>query len=123
MLSKAQILAASDVKTQVVSVPEWGGSVTVRSLKGWERDQFDESQINSKSVVHYRAKLVAKALCDETGNSLNFTEGEVLQLSDKNAAALDRVFDAARMLSGIGADAKQVEAIEKNSPGQNESSG
>lgn len=123
MLSKAQILAASDVKTQSVSVPEWGGVVNVRSLKGWERDQFDESQMNAKSVVHYRAKLVAKALCDESGNSLGFTDGEILQLSEKNAAALDRVFDAARKLSGIGADAKEVENIEKNSPGQNESSG
>lgn len=115
MLSKAQILQASDVKIEKVAVPEWGGEVCLRSLKGWERDQFDEAMATSKDATHARAKLVSRSLCDEAGEPLGFTEGEVLQLSEKNAAVLDRLFDVARRLCRFGGDQKaDQEAIAKN---------
>ena len=122
MLSKSQILAASDGKIELCPVPEWGGDVYLRSLKGWERDQFDEDQQKQKSVVHFRAKLVARSMCDGSGNSLGFTDAEILLLSEKNAAVLDRIFDKCCVLSRIG-NRVDEEQIIKNSNGQSEHSG
>ena len=39
ILNREQILAANDVKTRIVDVPEWGGSVIVRGLTSLERDR------------------------------------------------------------------------------------
>ena len=42
-LSKAKILAANDVTTETIDVPEWGGEVAIKTLSGVERDQFEDS--------------------------------------------------------------------------------
>ena len=41
ILTRDQILQANDLVTETVEVPEWGGSVFVKSLTGVERDQFE----------------------------------------------------------------------------------
>ena len=38
LLSKSAILCANDLQTEDVDVPEWGGTVRVRSFTGRERD-------------------------------------------------------------------------------------
>lgn len=121
LLSKEQILAADDVKVVKVAVPEWGGEVCVRGMKGWQRDQLDQWAADGKDLTHYRARVVAQALCDEKGAPLGFTEDDITALSDKCAGPLNRVFDIARSLSGIGAT--DVEDVEKNSPGRSDGSG
>lgn len=112
-LSKADILGMNDVV--VASVKAWGGEVFVRSLKGWERDRFDQFVSNArekKDFAHWRANLVSLCLCDESGKSMGFTEEEVEALSQKSACELDRVFDKCRELSGM--TFKDVEDVEKN---------
>ena len=43
LLTKSAILAANDLKTQDVDVPEWGGAVRVRAFSGRERDAFEQA--------------------------------------------------------------------------------
>ena len=40
LLNKEQIQSVSDLETQDVEVPEWGGTVRLKSLTGAERDRF-----------------------------------------------------------------------------------
>ena len=92
ILSKSQIIAAKDQKLISVDVPEWGGDVMVRVMTGTERDRFEAEFVNgNKSVDMVRAKLVAKCLCDESGERL-FTEQDIPALGEKSAAVLDRLF-------------------------------
>ncbi|WP_119728335.1 hypothetical protein [Thermomonospora amylolytica] len=104
LLTKDQILAADDLTTEDVEVPEWGGTVRVRTLTGAERDRFEESmaQTRGKSVktnlANLRARLVALCVVDEDGKRL-FSDSEAAALGRKSAAALDRVFEAARKLN------------------------
>jgi hypothetical protein len=99
-LSRVAILAAVDIHTETVSVPEWGGSVTVRGLTGTERDAF-EQRCHETSYANVRANLLAFSLVDENGKRL-FSLEDVQALGAKSAAPLDRLFDVARRLSGIG---------------------
>ena len=46
VLSKEQILQADDLKTETVEVPEWGGDVLLRELRGRERDAFEEGSMD-----------------------------------------------------------------------------
>ena len=120
LLSKTAILAANDLKSEDVEVPEWGGAVRVRSFTGRERDAFEASMVRGEGrdrkvdLTNMRARLVGLTVIDETGQRL-FTDEEVDLLGAKSGAALDRVFAIAQKLNGLsGAD---VEELSKNSSG------
>lgn len=117
-LTRKEILAAQDIKTQDVAVPEWGGVVRVRGLSGAERDRFESTFITlngtnaTVTLEGMRAHLVAMTVIDEAGNLL-FSPGDVEALGAKSSGALDRVFTAAQTLSGL--TKADVEALAKNS--------
>ena len=118
LLTKSAILAANDLKSQDIDVPEWGGAVRVRAFTGRERDAFEASMVRGDGkdrkvdLTNMRARLVALSVVDEAGQRV-FTDDEVDLLGAKSGAALDRVFAAAQELNGLsGAD---VEALTKNS--------
>ena len=120
LLSKTAILAAQDLQTEDVEVPDWGGAVRVRSFTGRERDAFESSMVRGDGrdrkvdLTNMRARLVGLTIIDETGQRL-FTDEEVDLLGAKSGAALDRVFAVAQKLNGLsGAD---VEELSKNSSG------
>jgi hypothetical protein len=119
LLDKAAILAASDLKTLEVEVAEWGGTVRVRTMTGTDRDAFESSLVTigedgtrKPEMTNYRAKLVAMTLVDPDGK-LMFGVEEIGHLAGKSAAALQRVFEAAQKLNGMGDGAD--EAAAKNS--------
>ena len=106
LLSKEAILAAQDVVTEIVEVPEWGGSVRVRGLTGAERDAFEGETIqrNGRDVKtntrNLRARLVVLSVVDDAGARL-FAFHDIEALGEKSARALDRIFAVAMRLSGL----------------------
>lgn len=121
ILSKSQILAAVDLPTETVAVPEWGGEVLVRGLTAAERDTFEQSVVTlngagkaastKMNLSNIRAKLCSLTIVDENGERL-FSDAEVDVLGQKSAQALQRVFDAAQRLSGLSQS--DVEELAKN---------
>ncbi|MCB0070010.1 MAG: hypothetical protein KDE20_01070 [Caldilineaceae bacterium] len=109
LLSKAAILAAQDLSTEVVEVPEWGGSVMVRAMTGRQRDVFESVIYKVKgkdvqlNIANVRAELVSRTVVDE-GGTLLFSPEDVAALGDKSASALDRIYAVAQRLSGITKD-------------------
>lgn len=127
LLGKEDILGANDMRFEDVEVPEWGGSVRVRSLMGVERDDMDASNLIKKngkhevSLHHMRAKLCARSIVNEAGIRV-FSDEDIEVLGMKSAAALNRVYEVAARLAGL-TDAS-VQEIAKNSVGgQSDSSG
>lgn len=111
-LSKDQILEASDLKTEPVDVPEWNGSVNVRTMTGADRDAFEASLVTvdasgkvSQNLDNMRVKLLVVTVVDDNGNRL-FDEGDIAMLGRKSTAAIERVYAAAARLNGIGAKAE-----------------
>ncbi len=118
-LTKEDILNANDLKVEEVKVPEWGGSVLVRTLTGAERDDFeisvyreDRGTDNQENFRNFRSKLTALTVVDSEGKRL-FTSEDVALLGRKNASALDRVFAMAQKLAGLRP--RDVEELTKNS--------
>lgn len=105
MLTKEAILAAQDIRTEVVDVPEWGGEVTIAEMTGTARDTYERLLFtkvgDSADIRDLRAKLVAFSIVDDDGN-LMFSPAEVAELGKKSARALTHVFDAASELNAIG---------------------
>lgn len=123
-LSRDSILAAQDIPTEKVSVPEWGGEVIVRGLTGDELDDYQGSirqfrpSLDGKGMEPVlvqqgmHAKLLVKCLVDEHGERL-FTDNDAGELGRKAGAVLDRLSDIANRLSGLSEE--EQEAIEGNS--------
>ena len=124
-LTKEAILAIDDRLYEDVEVPEWRteGSkdaplVRVRSLSGMELDKFQASILTGKgknrdvNLKALRSKLVALTVVDGLGDPL-FTDADIQALGNKNASALNRIFQKAQELSGLNEE--EVEEMVKNS--------
>ena len=126
-LSKTEILAQDDLKTEDVQIPEWGGAwVRVRTLNASERDHFEASTVqrNGKRVTtnleNIRARLCLLCMVDENGDRL-FQEEDTFPLGGKSASALDRIFTVAQRLNGLR-DQDVEELAGNSSAGQSEDS-
>lgn len=125
LLSRDAILAADDLPTKDVPVPQWGGTVRVRSLTGAERDQFEGDIVAARrdgrvSPGNIRARYAAMAIVGEDGNNL-FTPADVEALGRKSAAALDKVYQ--EILSFNALTEADVEELAGNSePAPNDAS-
>jgi hypothetical protein len=109
ILDRSAILGADDQVIERVPVPEWGGFVYLRNLTGAERDRYeaDSLRYNKKgapagaNLENARARLLVLAICDEAGTAI-LSPADLEALSKKNAKPIDRLFDRACELSGIG---------------------
>lgn len=116
-LTREAILAAVDIMSETVTVPEWGGTIIVRGLTGDERDDFEASCLRGKgrkTEVNYRnarAKLVVRSCYTPEGARL-FTDEDATALGKKGAAALNRVYEVAARLSGLTEE--DLEELAKN---------
>ncbi len=128
LLTREQILQADDLTTEIVEVPEWGGSVIVRGLTGLERGKFQSSLISQDGkVVEGRKKtrkpafgidisfaeirLVAYCVVDKKGKRI-FSDRDVKALGEKSGLALSRVGDVAQRLSGL--DKSDLQELTEN---------
>lgn len=125
-LSRDDILNADDLKSEAVKVPEWNGTVYIRTMTGEERDRFEASLVRMDGVKfeditrNLRARLVCLTAVDKEGKSL-FTLDDIEAVGGKNSKALDRLYDVAERINGL--TDKDVEDLEKNlSDGQSASS-
>jgi hypothetical protein len=104
LLTKADILAVSDLPTKDIEVPEWGGTIRIRSLTSAQVEdlqaEFMAARDDGRLVPqHWRAKHLALSAVDEAG-ALLFTEAEASKLAQKSGVAMGRVFDAINTFNG-----------------------
>lgn len=114
LLTREQILEADDLKSEVVPVPEWKGSVRVRTMPGTVRDAYEveASRDRDAAVANMRAGLVARCIVNELGVQL-FTARDIEALGKKSGVALDRVARVAQRLNRMSD--KDIEELKGNS--------
>lgn len=108
LLNREAILAANDLPTKDVPVPQWGGSVRVRSLTGAERDQFELDVLTARrdgkiSPGNIRARYVAMCVVGEDGANL-FTADDVEALGRKSATVLDKIYQEVLQFNALTED-------------------
>jgi hypothetical protein len=114
MLTKDQILAATQLPVEEVNVPEWGGTVFVRTMTGTERDQCEQAILTAKEKkrrLNVRAMYAVRTIIDEKGNRL-FADNDADELAKTSAKALDRIFGVALRMSGVKEE--DIAELEKN---------
>ena len=73
MLTRDEIFAASDLPVEEVQVPEWGGSVYVRTMSGTERDSFEQEIVDARKAgqeANVRGRLAARTVSDQQGERM-----------------------------------------------------
>lgn len=119
MLTREQILATTDLRTETVEVPEWGGAIRIREMSARRRSEF-EKLAAEQGDDYAVAWLVAESCVDEAGQRV-FTQEDLEALREKSAAALLRVFHAAAQINNLGNLDQQVKNSEPT-PGEGSSS-
>jgi len=108
LLTGAAILAASDLETIDLEVPEWGGTIRLRSLTADEAfdfmDLLNDPVKKKLAAVH----LIALSAVDGEGTRLFPTPAEVEQLRRKNIRVFMRLQKALLKLNGFGDTADDV---------------
>ena len=105
-LTREDILSAVDLEEEEIEVQEWGGSVLVRGLNGTDRDAYeaslwkDEGDERVLDISNARAKLASLGMVGDDRTPL-FTLAEAGELGKKSAAALTRVAEVVKRLSGM----------------------
>lgn len=98
LLSREKIVAAFDLRIEIVDVPEWGegAQVGVRVMTGREHAEFTARILAVKEDEPFsqRALLCALTLCDKDGGRL-FSQDEMSILETKNAQVLERLYEVA----------------------------
>ncbi len=105
LLNRQAILAAQDLKTERVEVPEWGGAVLISTMTGTDRNAWEQTlvSVNGKvNLANASARLVAFCAVDENGQRL-FTDADAVELGQKSSAALQRCVNVAQRLNGLTA--------------------
>lgn len=133
-LTKEDILNSADINIQPMDVPEWGGTIYIKSMSGKERDEFEASiktyevtptgkdkSTTKVDIKGLKVILISLVVCDKEGKLL-FTRADVDKLNQKSAKPLQNVFEKAQELNGLGE--KAIKELTKNSEGEkNEGSG
>lgn len=116
VLNRASILAAQDTPTIDVKIPEWKGSVRVRTLTAQARD-FLELGIDAErkemggAMANIRARYAIACTVGEDGEPL-FTLDDLEALGQKSGNALDKIYQAAEKLNKLSPG--DVETAAKN---------
>ena len=100
LLTRQEILEASDKTSEIIDVPSWGGEVRVQAIMSHDRDKFEREYLDASNI---RASLVARCVVDANGDRL-FTDADVELLGERSAEAMDAVYNVCLRLNGMGAD-------------------
>lgn len=101
------ILKAVDCpQPEAVEVPEWGCTVYVAVMTAKDRDQWETEMAGNRDNVNIRASLLVRCLQDDQGK-LIFSRQDADALGSKNAIVVDKLFDVAARINGIGSAAQE----------------
>jgi len=102
LLTREQIKGVNDTTLTEVEVPEWGGSVFVRSLSGGDvaklRDRFAKTKEDDKFAL-----MLVACVCSEDGAQL-FDESDIGWLREKNMRVLLSLVNECNAANGFDDD-------------------
>lgn len=101
MLTREQLLAADDRKTEDMQVDEWGGVVRIAVMSGAARDALQNTLLGNTSTSFFEASLLVATLVDDSGAAV-FTSDDIAALQEKSTDVVARVASAAMVLNKLG---------------------
>jgi hypothetical protein len=111
ILSASDIFAIDDFESKKIYVPQWKGSVYIKTMTGTERDAFESSTVKvgkdgkqEQDMGNFRARFLSNVITDENGVKLFKNARDVAMLGNKAVPALDLLFKEAQELNSMSQD-------------------
>lgn len=104
LLDRSAILAAPDLPTEEVEVPEWGGSVRLRGLTQGALSTI-RTTTDGASADAFMLAVLVPSLVDATNVPLF---GDPQELTGKSPEVLNRLFAIAARLNGFGKESSDT---------------
>ena len=117
-LTKDDILAADDLKTEEVYVAEWGGTILMKTMMGHERDKFESGILATRKkgkpidVQGVKVRMIILCAVDTDGKPI-FDMRDLQMLNHKSSKAIDQLFQVAQRMNGFDDD--EIEELAGNS--------
>lgn len=115
MSLRDKILAADDIQSEAVEVPEWGVTLEVRGMNGADRSRIleaasasDDGKISIGNM--YVETVIASTYDPETGLRV-FSENDRDALMGKSASAIDRLATVGMRLSAMDGKATDTAKV------------
>ena len=101
-LTKDDIFKADDLPTKDMDLSDWVGTLTIRTLTGAERDQFESAFVNQDQIDirGLKARLIQLTVQNGDGQPM-FTKADLQKINSKSASVIDRIFQESQRLSGL----------------------
>lgn len=106
-----RILAANDIPTELLTVPEWGCEVLIKGMTGADRAGLLERAVTPEGAVSFSKfypEVVIATAHDPATEERLFGESDRDLLMEKSGAALDRVANVGLRLSGMTDEAAKA---------------
>jgi hypothetical protein len=110
MSLREKILAAEDIQSEIVDVPEWNVKVEVRGMNGSDRSRILDSAAaagsSGLSVGAMYVDTVIATVYDPDSGLRIFSDADRDALLGKSASAIDRLAEVGMRLSGMSVEAQ-----------------
>lgn len=108
MSLRDRILAADDIGTELLEVPQWGVTIEVRTMSAGKRSRMLQTCSLGDGTVDldqlYPMIIIACVFDPETGDQV-FSEIDIAALKEKSASSIEFVAQKAMSMSGMSASA------------------
>lgn len=112
MSLRDRILAADDIGRELITVPQWGTEIEVRTMSAGQRSRMIAASSTATGEIDldrlYPMLIIATAFDPETGAQV-FDENDMALLQEKSASAIEFVAQHAMRMSGMSAKAVDEE--------------
>ena len=117
LLTAEEILGLDDLDYKDIHIPEWKGTVRIRSLSALDAlEYFRDVRIPAKKD-DAMLLIIIKSVVDVAGNRV-FKPAQIDMLRKRNFRVFARLQDEILVLNGFNKDQKKQEAESKNASGE-----
>lgn len=112
---REKILNTDDIKTELVTIEEWGVELEIKALTGKKRAEIMTSAMNEQGKMDFEKlypDLIITSTYDPETKELVFEKTDRDMLNQKSGGALEKIAQIAIKLSGLNPDS--VEKAQKN---------
>jgi len=100
-LTREQILGAQDRKVIELDVPEWGGTIRLRSMSGLAAEEYIKAVQDAKTDFEPLLLLISSSVIGDDNELMFPAPEDVKGLASKNLSALKHVSEACMEVNGF----------------------
>lgn len=102
-LSRETLLRIATPRIETVQSEALGGAIRIKRMSVGERDSFLAATKNGEDMSNFKAELLVRCICDESGNRI-LSDSDAVAFGKHPPETVDPIAKAAWSLNGLGGE-------------------